>query len=410
MSNLDDNRKQMLERCVTSCHQTLRKLQALVIKYKELGIGDGLQFWKRIRWVNKKNELADMKARILAHTCQISLCMSSMGNSSLSRIEASLQMALERQEAAVTPPEHEDNSPLIHKPRVMPSETMEADDPRLNRLSRQFTGTTIADVPRRSITTLSSTPPKGNEPDFGASVIASRGRRVTSASENKRNRSTSMSLDPRVGPPSPFVSEDGTLDLEKRRSGESSTLRDREVSISGEDPYLKSAIDTAMGELSKVRQQEQQSRPLRIPPQRNIPLPDGELKAEFESHVQEEMDYRRLNTKDWLRIGTWWLLKARFHLQTMERSGTTSPRGSVVASIYSSVSSAQAYVDLLKASWILFEVILKGDYSIPLQADENRKLFYNLSDVSKILSYWCHKIMNRAGYRTAIPGIPKPSA
>ena len=41
----------------------------------------------------------------------------------------------------------------------------------------------------------------------------------------------------------------------------------------------------------------------------------------------------------------------------------------------------QAYVDLLKASWILYDIILKGDNLTPLLTNENRKLFYNLSDV-----------------------------
>lgn len=60
----------------------------------------------------------------------------------------------------------------------------------------------------------------------------------------------------------------------------------------------------------------------------------------------------------------------------------TGTRGSFSRSSDSRSPGNQAYVDLLKASWILYDVILKDDKLTPLLTDENRKLFYNLSDVS----------------------------
>lgn len=56
-------------------------------------------------------------------------------------------------------------------------------------------------------------------------------------------------------------------------------------------------------------------------------------------------------------------------------------RGSVSASGDSKSPTNQAYVDLLKASWILHTIILREDNQSSLMTDENRKLFYNLSDV-----------------------------
>lgn len=79
LDRLGDNRKETLDRCLGSCFDTLNKLQKLVIKYRELGVGDGIQFWRKLKWVGKQGEIADLKSRIMVHTCNISLCMSSIG-------------------------------------------------------------------------------------------------------------------------------------------------------------------------------------------------------------------------------------------------------------------------------------------------------------------------------------------
>lgn len=79
LDRLGENRKQALERALSTCFDTLHKLQTLVSKYRELGVGDGVQFWKKLKWVSKQTEISDLKSKIMAHTCQISLCMTSIG-------------------------------------------------------------------------------------------------------------------------------------------------------------------------------------------------------------------------------------------------------------------------------------------------------------------------------------------
>ena len=76
---LGESRKQMLEKCLQACFDTLRSLQKLTIKYRELGLGDGIQFWRKLKWTTKQGEIADLKSKIMVHTCNISLCMSSIG-------------------------------------------------------------------------------------------------------------------------------------------------------------------------------------------------------------------------------------------------------------------------------------------------------------------------------------------
>lgn len=79
LERLGDNRKETLERCLGNCFRTLHKLEKLVVKYRELGIDDGVQFWKKMKWVSKQGEIADLKARIMVHNCNLHLCMTSIG-------------------------------------------------------------------------------------------------------------------------------------------------------------------------------------------------------------------------------------------------------------------------------------------------------------------------------------------
>lgn len=80
LDRLSEERQQTLERCLASSYDTLKRLEDLVLKYRSLGIDrDGLQFWRRIRWSTQQANISDLRARIMVHTCNLSLCMSSMG-------------------------------------------------------------------------------------------------------------------------------------------------------------------------------------------------------------------------------------------------------------------------------------------------------------------------------------------
>ena len=72
-----EDRKQTLQRCVANTFETLSKLQKLVVKYRELH--DDESFWKKLKYVGKQGEISDLKNKIMANTCHLSLCMSSMG-------------------------------------------------------------------------------------------------------------------------------------------------------------------------------------------------------------------------------------------------------------------------------------------------------------------------------------------
>lgn len=77
LQRLGDERKQTLDRCVANCFDTLKKLQRVVHKYRDLHNEEG--FWKKLKWVGKQSEISDLKSKIMVHTCHLSLCMTSIG-------------------------------------------------------------------------------------------------------------------------------------------------------------------------------------------------------------------------------------------------------------------------------------------------------------------------------------------
>lgn len=71
---MDDDRQRTLDRCLDSCSNTLQRLKELVAQYREFGIGEGKHFWQRT-----KAQIEDIRSRIMVHTCNLNLCMSSIG-------------------------------------------------------------------------------------------------------------------------------------------------------------------------------------------------------------------------------------------------------------------------------------------------------------------------------------------
>lgn len=76
---MDEERKNILERCLNACFQTLQRLKALLSQYREMGIGEGKLFWQRIKWITQRTQIEDIRSKIMVHTCNLSLCVSSIG-------------------------------------------------------------------------------------------------------------------------------------------------------------------------------------------------------------------------------------------------------------------------------------------------------------------------------------------
>lgn len=279
----------------------------------------------------------------------------------------------------------------------------------LQGLRRAFTGATLVDTLSRVSpeTTPSTTSEEASElgsPKMAREVSVFKNT-PTQMGKMRKGSSTSMDQGLKAFPPSPRISEENNReiprsspagdDLKEARSkrlisagGESMT---RSNGIGSKAPNVDVVVAEAMQELARVRQQEQSARPLRIVRQDPVHRPHDALRERFQELAEDELKIRRLNARDWLRVATWWLLKARFNTRVEERSQYLSTRGSFsVSGVSNGGRSAvnQAYVDLLKASWILYDIILKDDNEkASLMTDENRKMFYNLSDgISEDLS------------------------
>ncbi|KAL8946866.1 MAG: hypothetical protein Q9222_006794, partial [Ikaeria aurantiellina] len=387
LDRLGDSRKENLERCLGSCFNTLHKLQTLVIKYRELGAGDGKQFWRKIKWVTKQGEISTLKSRIMVHNCNISLCMSSIGNSSLARIETSMMQALEGQGYAKETVKTTNELRPVARSQTAPAAAAaskaileeEEDDEEceglgLQGISRAFTGATL--VEPSADASLELTPPASEEVslDFDDPRMAASKQEPSTTGRIRKASTFSTRTDAKGLPPNPITSEEYQDDSPKKpKARRMPSLSDEPQSREGktkgyqEQDGVIDIVADAMQELAMVRQKEQLARPLRIVREDPVHKVDDILGARFQQLAEEELRIRRLSVKDWLRVGTWWLLKARFQVQELRDPSAKSP-------------ARQTYVDLLKSSWILHTIILDQNNVSSLMTDENRKLFYNLSD------------------------------
>lgn len=66
----------------------------------------------------------------------------------------------------------------------------------------------------------------------------------------------------------------------------------------------------------------------------------------------------------------------------MALDASNIPNASINSRLNASLTVRQAHINLLKACWIMYEMILKSDGMIASLTDENRALFWTLENVS----------------------------
>ncbi|KAI9886489.1 MAG: hypothetical protein M1823_001739 [Watsoniomyces obsoletus] len=337
LEKLGDHRRETLERCLNACQETLRKLEAIVHKYRELGINNGLQFWRRIKWATQQPVISGVRAKLMVHSCNISLCMSTIGTTSLLRLEQSMSSALERQQVGQPSSQNDVMLPLGR----MSSNAVSEFPPEVSshQMQRLATGTTLGD---------------SQIPMYAGPALS-----LMDDAASGSNQASSPSV---ATPP--------------RQSFSSNVYNHDKMSM---EPNVIDIVTEARRELSKIRSQERSARPLRVVRQDEIHQPSDALKLEFRRLADSELQIRRLSTRDWIRVAIWWLLKSR-NLLEHEQSQQHDARGAPDSWEARSLEFIQAYVDLLKTSWILYDVILKDDRLSVLLTDENKILFLNVQD------------------------------
>lgn len=81
------------------------------------------------------------------------------------------------------------------------------------------------------------------------------------------------------------------------------------VIAESQNRIVDEALADARRQLLTVIQREQSTRPLKVLTQDPERTPDPALCALFQKSADDELQIRRLNPRDWLRVATWWLLK-----------------------------------------------------------------------------------------------------
>lgn len=76
---MDNDRKQTFERTLGTCLATLQRVKDLLVRSKGSETGDGKGFWQKIKWATQRTQIEDIRSKIMVHTCNLSLCMSSVG-------------------------------------------------------------------------------------------------------------------------------------------------------------------------------------------------------------------------------------------------------------------------------------------------------------------------------------------
>ncbi|EIT76975.1 hypothetical protein AO1008_10739 [Aspergillus oryzae 100-8] len=317
--DLEEGRRNTLQRCLNACSNTLQNVKEVVAKYRNLGVGDGKQFWQRVKWVSQRGEIDDLKSRIMIHTCNLSLCMSSIGNSTLARIERSMADALEQKSFPSTPETLSNGQRVLRTPPIPGDDDFQLDESlrieplrvspkgipmRANSLPTveshariSASESILSGGSEWSATTVNTTSPSINDPlkrSMSHNYVV---RRTGSCASESRHLRMPSSESAQLGI-HPALREEPFLDNRTESSG--SEL---------DNTAVTSAVATAMQQLQQVQIRESILRPLRYEPRDKLHRPDPQLMRSFDALVRDELRIKRLSTSDWLRVAVWWLLK-----------------------------------------------------------------------------------------------------
>ncbi|CAG8008204.1 unnamed protein product [Penicillium nalgiovense] len=396
---MDQDRKRTFERSLGACLATLQRLKELLARLKGFKTGDGKGCWQKIKWATQRIQIEDIGSKIMVHTCNLSLCISSIGNASFARLEKTMVMAMEEDEqiglSTETSPVRDTDSvvsptsPGVVELPANNEEECEIDiiqevRYRMSELANNRSSVGSSKVKHTStssesaITTSDDSLFEAMSPTSWLSLNTSTMLPTRGRINHARMRSEHLlfggSIDSRTLDGGIWANDP---DLEEKQAvHHSRSYSDVEYG----HPRVIEAVMSAMQHLRDVRHQEHISRPIRFELQNQLHKPTAETLKIFEASINDGFQITRLITRDWLRVATWWLLKARATLANCNRHNYVSARGSLSPSTESRSTSHQAYLDLLKASYILYDIVLEEEASPALLGDEDRKSIVELSE------------------------------
>jgi hypothetical protein len=275
---LGEQRKMSLRCGLESCTTTLRSLEKLMGRFTKLGASNSIPIWKRIQWTIYQGPIEGYRARIMAHTCTLSLAMSTIGRfvsifavrTSRANLNSSIVLDIqERIENALnqTPEHPEPQASGLNTPHSSDTDSVLVSLSDLKVMERIDSNTTLVD------------------PLAGSSG---------SSSDDSY----------------PKVPLSGPASLRAHRiDGEASLV---EVVLQDDSSDILSVVDDAQRALSSCCNEQNSRRP-RSPPLIDPPHPeyvvDIATAQRFQTSASSQQNWGSVTVDKWLQNAAWWLLK-----------------------------------------------------------------------------------------------------
>ncbi|KAL8934869.1 MAG: hypothetical protein Q9216_005691 [Gyalolechia sp. 2 TL-2023] len=348
-----DPTKRVLQYCIDA----LSEFSTLVGKYEKLALSDRGHWFRRLQWSREQDSIRDCRQKLQKYQALLQLVLTPDGRTIL----------CEEQPEDAKHGDSSNSSSLVNEDHYFHRERAESS---LGQPTRSKTidssQTLISPYPSPyRIHDRSSPlwPPRPTAPYYdpesaGLAPLQKTSTQVTGRSSVSDNRRGSENL----------------------RSNQVVTKRPSDTSIEGR--LRQMSLSSIASEDSPPRSSTENAtlQPLEIPePREQHHCPEEVGKAflqSFGSIGDEVID------ESWIRIATWWLLKASSAVYLRSASTTNRPAGTDNFHLYShwedTTSENQAYADLLKSSWIVEELIRKRKVAGDLSKRQARKLVIDL--------------------------------
>ncbi|KAL8775660.1 MAG: hypothetical protein Q9209_000156 [Squamulea sp. 1 TL-2023] len=337
----------------------LYEFSILVAKYENLALSDRGHWYRRLQWTREQDSIRNIRNKLQKYQQLLQLVLTPEGRTILSEGSTNdVKDGGSTEWANVFPSNHDEQSTYRGRPGASFSQT--------TRTQTIDTAPTLVN-PHYS--------PSGRH---GESFSRSRNRRSDPAYLNA-DTSDNLAVERTLSQLTGLSSQSDSYRTEEySRPPRSSTHRTSDASTEGHPRQTSLGTIGLKDALWDQPLENTVFQPLEIPEQREKHECPEELKAafldSFEAIGDEVLD------ESWIRIATWWLIKS----QSVFRSLMSITSHSRIDTFHdysrweNTTSRYQAYVDLLKASWILEELIRKrkvaGDLTKPL----SRKLVIDL--------------------------------
>ncbi|KAL8712594.1 MAG: hypothetical protein Q9220_003125 [cf. Caloplaca sp. 1 TL-2023] len=347
--------KRVLQRCL----QTLSEFSELVAKYEKLALSDRGHWFRRLQWSREQDSIRSCRNKLQKHQQLLQLVLTPEGRTILSEDrnnDTQQDVGIQWSETFPLPYGSEPAFPrrLGSSSLSQPSRTKTIDS-------------------AQTLIPSYSTPPLTSA-DYSPSI-------------RQRHRNAYLSSDYNELPPiqkSPSQITGRSSLSDSSRSAENnypSQIFPKRASDASVDGRLRQAsLGTIGSEDTQWRPPSDQTifQPLEIAENREKHECPEQLKQAFLESFESVDD--EILDETWIRVATWWLLKSQNVLR-MAAVSTDDARKSLYRD-YShwenTTSKDQAYVDLLKSSWIVDVLIRERKIAGELTKSQPRKLVIDL--------------------------------